>query len=227
MSKVRDYKAARIEETRIDCLKKNHEDKDVEMISAYNNFLNTGDYDLSKYFEIYTEPYLEMAGLFNEKNEGSRENYRRLMSRYCIQLWRIMSGDVTNPLLKSLNSYGDRKDAQKYVEGYGKDDMIRTKAAFKHPGFFKTYKEPLKEAAWYCVHSYVTDYFLDSERMMDLIPRIPMSKKTLDCWNGYIRQMEDIPDEIQDMFILDEESHLCKFQVKMYAKANAKAKAAK
>lgn len=208
MSKVRDYKAARIEEMRMDSLRKNHENKDVQLISAYTNFLNTGEYEVNSYFEMYTEPFLELGGFFDIRNEKDRDAYRDRLSRYVIQMWRILTEDVTDPDLKSLNSFGDRRDAKKYIEGYDGDLMIRTKAMFKHPGFFKTYKKPLKEAAWFAVHSYVTDYFLDADKICDLIPKY---KKLFAPWNTYIRMMDDVPVEVQDMFIIDPNTKTCPF----------------
>ena len=214
MSKTKDYKNEVLNNLLLSNAKDIRKDKDVELMSAYENMLTAGDYNLSEYFDEYAEPYLDMKEILSADFE-TRNEHRDLIARYCLQMFRILTGDVNRPEVKSLNTFGDRKDAIKYKEAYENNETIRTKAMFPHKGYFKTFKKPLKEAAWYCVHSYVCTYFLDSDSMVKIIPT---NVETFEAWNEYVNSMEDIPDDVRELFIINKESGTCPFQDKVNSK---------
>lgn len=203
MSKVRDYKVMRLHETFVNNLERMYEFKNEDLVKAYNNYvLNSGKFQLT-YFEPYEEAHLELNGWFNNPDQNVRDNDREKGARYVNQIYRIVSGELSNPAIKYLHSFGDRKDAEKYIEALISCTSCNTKTAFSKKGVHKTYKNPIKELAWYVVHSYVTDYFLDAKHMKVLMDMVT-SPKQINAWNGYISMMVDIPSEIKSIFIINE-----------------------
>ncbi len=201
MSKVRDYKVSKLHETFVSNLEHMYEYKDAALIENYAFYvLNSGKLTLS-YFEPYEEAYLELHEWFDDPNSYNREDKRERGARYVNQIYRIVSGELANQGIKYLHSFGDRKDAEKYMEALRTCSSCYTKTAFSKKGIHKTYKNPIKEMAWYVVHSYVTDYFLDAKHMKVLIDSIRTSSQ-IASWNSYIYSMIDIPREVKDIFII-------------------------
>lgn len=62
------------------------------------------------------------------------------------------------------------------------------------------YENALKEAAWFAVISYLCDIFLPPETIRKMIPT---DKSLYSKWNGYIESMSIVPQEIQELFILN------------------------
>jgi hypothetical protein len=151
-----------------------------------------------------------MEGIW-DNTQMVRENNRERLMRYANQVYRIISGEITNPVSKSLHSFGDRRDAEKYLIAFRTGGVVKTKTTFSKKGVFKTSKNPIREVAWIVVHSYVTDYFLDAYHMVDLMNKVTYNVQ-IDAWNSSIRSMGDIPIEIKNIFIIDSETRISKFQ---------------
>ncbi len=211
MSKVRDYKVMKLHETFVDCMEHMYQSKDENVVKDYYTFLDKGEYQVSQYFGQYEEPYLELQGWFDNPDAEVRDNGRERGARYANQIFRIVSGELTDKSIKSLHSFGDRKDAETYIKALGDCSTIRTKTAFSKKGVTKTYKNPIKELAWYVVHSYTTDYFLDAKRM-NIIMNSIVTPEQIKSWNNYIRIMVDVPENIRTMFIINEKTGTSEFQ---------------
>ena len=69
------------------------------------------------------------------------------------------------------------------------------------------YESALKEAAWFTVMSYLCDIFLSKKTMAAIIP----TDSTLFAkWNGFIDAIPYAPQQIKDLFVLDNEGN-CRF----------------
>lgn len=62
----------------------------------------------------------------------------------------------------------------------------------------------LKILAWGVCHAYVTGLFLDKKGIWEVIPK-NADPDVVIKWNGYIKDLPDIPDNIKDMFTIGED----------------------
>ena len=62
----------------------------------------------------------------------------------------------------------------------------------------------LKILAWGVCHAYVTGLFLDKKGIWEVIPK-NADPDVIIKWNGYIKDLPDIPDDIKDMFTIGED----------------------
>ena len=63
-------------------------------------------------------------------------------------------------------------------------------------------RNPLKEAAWIVVHSYLINMFLNESDQFKLIPK---NKELVPMWNNYISMMDDVPDLVKKYYYLNDE----------------------
>ena len=124
--------------------------------------------------EIYN-----LAEEFFKKKIGSPEMEMIIidLTRLFNQLRRQVTGKKSNSLKEKIFKKANQK---KYVIGTG---------------------AVLKILAWGVTHAYLTGLFLDKKGVWEVIPKNPDPDVALK-WNGYIKDLPDVPDHIKAMFTI-------------------------
>ena len=90
-----------------------------------------------------------------------------------------------------------------------------TPVGFKEKAFAKKFKKDyltggraMKAVAWIAVHAYICNSFIARSGIENMIPI--NHPELAPVWNQYIMSMNDVPNKVRKMFMMDEESH-CEF----------------
>lgn len=174
--------------------------KDHEIIKEYHNCLLEGKFTPEPYFtEDDGEVYWLVKNFFNPKTPEDRFAAAPYLCRFF------------NILNRQINNYPFNDEvfgAKKIRAAYNNGKVIKIIPALNSPVKFSIMgkgwvRNPLKEAAWAVVHSYLLDILLPENNMFKLIPK---TSELVNLWNTYISRMDDVPEIVKKYFYLDDEA---------------------
>ena len=157
--------------------------------------------------EIKPEPYFKqnedgevyyLLKEFLESNIPSEASDNKLFS--LCRFFNVLNRQVNNDMYAKYDTLADKMNAKKIREAYNRDEKIWIKPTIYKKKIEYIGRNPLKEAAWVVVHSYLIDVLFSENYQYRLIPK---KKELIPKWNKYIKMMEDVPNEVKQCFILD------------------------
>lgn len=156
---------------------------DLESVEKYVNGLKDHKYNPDEYFDKKTdkEVYESVKKFFTGEN-GTYENGVASIYALAGKYFRILNGGPVGLAEKSI--------AKKIKED-----------------FYKGGKS-MKIVAWIAVHAYICNSFIARCGIENMIPID--HPELAPIWNEYIMMMEDVPNHIRKLFMMDSNSH-CEF----------------
>lgn len=135
---------------------------------------------------------------FFESNYPSRDADSKLIP--LCRFFNVLNRQVNNDLYAKYDTMWDKFCSSDIRKAYntGKTITIKPKDCL----FKKSWnRNPLKEAAWVVVHSYLIDKFMSENYQYRLVPKKP---ELAVIWNHYIEMMDDVPDLVKRYYYLNE-----------------------
>ena len=170
---------------------------------AFSNFFNSEDEKKHLYIWHLVNSYLELEVF---KDSESFKFKRKLLSErisdYIAALARHVNGR-SNATKGFLGIFGRNDDDEFGTPSSVRDAYISGEETWTSN--FK-FRNPLKEAAWFAVYCSIIpglEQIVDFDTIVDIIPF--ENPGIVEKWNSYISAMKDVPEEIRDQFMMDEE----------------------
>ena len=189
-----------------DLIKKYNEqfvEDNTKLPLAFSNFFDSEQEKKYLYIWSLVNSYLELEIVKDlESFQFNRKTLSKRISDYIEALARHVNGR-SNATKGFLGIFGGNNDDE-----YGTPSSVRdayTNGEQIWTSNFK-FRNPLKEAAWFAVYCSTIsglEQLVDFETIVDLIPF--RNKAIVEKWNSYIAAMKDVPDEIREQFMMDEE----------------------
>lgn len=135
---------------------------------------------------------------FFESNYPSRDADSKLIP--LCRFFNVLNRQVNNDLYAKYDTMWDKFCSSDIRKAYNTGKTITIKPK---DGLFKKSwnRNPLKEAAWVVVHSYLIDKFMSENYQYRLVPKKP---ELAIMWNHYIEMMDDVPDLVKRYYYLNE-----------------------
>lgn len=135
---------------------------------------------------------------FFESNYPSRDADSKLIP--LCRFFNVLNRQVNNDLYAKYDTMWDKFCSSDIRKAYNTGKTITIKP--KDSLFKKSWnRNPLKEAAWVVVHSYLIDKFMSENYQYRLVPKKP---ELAIMWNHYIEMMDDVPDLVKRYYYLNE-----------------------
>lgn len=152
--------------------------RDPSVVNEYYNKLISGKFKDNKYFT---------------KDDGK--------VYYLIK--KLFEGKTDKNTLLHISSFFNITNKQIYGDVDGFIDKAKSKSikTAYNKGSKVGKKNPLKEAAWIVVHSYLIDKFMSENYQNRIIPKKP---ELVPLWNHYIEIMDDVPELVKKYYYLNE-----------------------
>lgn len=152
--------------------------RDPNVVSEYYNKLISGEFKDDKYFT---------------KDDG----------RVYYLVKKLFKGKTDKATLLNISSFFNITNKQIYGDVDGFIDKAKSKSikTAYNKGSKVGKKNPLKEAAWIVVHSYLIDKFMSENYQNRIIPKKP---ELVPLWNHYIEMMNDVPELVKKYYYLNE-----------------------
>ena len=160
--------------------------RDPAIVNEYFQKFINGKLKPEPYFTKKDGDVYWLVKRFFESRINTQESDKNLAN--LARHFNVLNRQVNNDLYKKYDSLGDKLAAPAVRKAY-------------YTGKCNGKQNPLKEAAWIVVHSYVIDRFFSENYQYRLIPK---HQELVPLWNSYINSMEDIPDIVKKYYILNE-----------------------
>lgn len=160
--------------------------RDPAIVNEYFQKFINGKLKPEPYFTKKDGDVYWLVKRFFESRINTQESDKNLAN--LARHFNVLNRQVNNDLYKEYDSLGDKLIAGAVRKAY-------------YTGKCNGKQNPLKEAAWIVVHSYVIDRFFNENYQYRLIPK---HQELVPLWNSYINSMEDIPDIVKKYYILNE-----------------------
>ena len=160
--------------------------RDPEIVNEYFQKFINGKLKPEPYFTKKDGDVYWLVKRFFESRINTQESDKNLAN--LARHFNVLNRQVNNDMYKKYDSLGDKLAAPAVRKAY-------------YTGKCNGKQNPLKEAAWIVVHSYVIDRFFSENYQYRLIPK---HQELVPLWNSYINSMEDIPDIVKKYYILNE-----------------------
>ena len=160
--------------------------RDPEIVNEYFQKFINGKLKPEPYFTKKDGDVYWLVKRFFESRINTQESDKNLAN--LARHFNVLNRQVNNDMYKKYDSLGDKLAAPAVRKAY-------------YTGKCNGKQNPLKEAAWIVVHSYVIDRFFSENYQYRLIPK---HQELVPLWNSYINSMDDIPDIVKKYYILNE-----------------------
>ena len=160
--------------------------RDPAIVNEYFQKFINGKLKPEPYFTKKDGDVYWLVKRFFESRINTQESDKNLAN--LARHFNVLNRQVNNDLYKKYDSLGDKLAAPAVRKAY-------------YTGKCNGKQNPLKEAAWIVVHSYVIDRLFSENYQYRLIPK---HQELVPLWNSYINSMEDIPDIVKKYYILNE-----------------------
>ena len=152
--------------------------RDPSVVNEYYNKLISGKFKDNKYFT---------------KDDGK--------IYYLVK--KLFEGKIDKNTLLHISSFFNITNKQIYGDVDGFIDKVKSKSikTAYNKGSKVGKKNPLKEAAWIVIHSYLIDKFMSENYQNRIIPKKP---ELVPLWNHYIEIMDDVPELVKKYYYLNE-----------------------
>lgn len=173
--------------------------RDPEIVKAYYKKLENNQLTAEPYFtESDGEIYYFVNNFFKAKQSKTDREFGMALA-YLQGFCNTLVYYVAN-----IEKSGENNEIRKaYLSG----KTIKVMPALNSPVKFSILgkgwnRNPLKEAAWITVHSYLINMFLNESDQYKLIPK---NKELVPMWNNYISMMDDVPDLVKKYYYLNDD----------------------
>lgn len=156
---------------------------DLEAVEKYVIALKEHRYDPEQYFDKKTDKEMyNIAKDFFTGNNGTFEYAAVRLYSLASQYFRALTDTPVG--------FKEKSTAKKFKKDYLKGGKA------------------MKAVAWIAVHAYICNSFIARAGIENMIPI--NHPELAPVWNQYIMIMDDVPNRIRKMFVMDSESH-CEF----------------
>ena len=173
--------------------------RDPEIVESYYKRLEDNKLTPNPYFtEMDGEIYYLIKNFFEAKQDKNNRDFGMSLA-YLQGFCNTLVWYVAN-----IEKSGENNDIRRaYLSGRKIKVMPRLDSPVKFSIFGKGWnRNPLKEAAWIVVHSYLINILLNESDQYKLIPK---NKELVPMWNNYISMMDDVPDLVKKYYYLNDD----------------------
>ena len=174
--------------------------RDKSIVKPYIKKFMAHEFSAEPYFNENDGEVYWLVKDFFESNFPSRDADSKLIP--LCRFFNVLNRQVNNDLYAKYDTMWDKFCAPDIREAYNTGKIITIKP---RNGIFKKSwnRNPLKEAAWVVVHSYLIDKFMCENYQYRLVPK---ESKLVIMWNHYIDMMNDVPELVKNYYRLNEKT---------------------
>jgi hypothetical protein len=174
--------------------------RDRSIVKPYIEKFMAHEFTAEPYFNENDGEVYWLVKDFFESNFPSRDADSKLLP--LCRFFNVLNRQVNNDLYAKYDTMWDKFCSSDIRKAYNTGKIITIKPK---DGIFKKSwnRNPLKEAAWVVVHSYLIDKFMSENYQYRLIPKKP-EMPIIIMWNHYIDMMKDVPDLVKTYYRLNE-----------------------
>ena len=182
--------------------------RDMSFVNEYLKKIANNEITPEPYFtENDGEIYWLLKRWLEVKDKPNKESDVRLIDlcRFFNVLNRQVNGDMYKMFDPIKDHLHDKLNAKAISKAYHSGKSIKIAPSLESPVTFFIYgkqwtRNPLKEAAWGVVHSYLIDRLMSENYQYRLIPK---DRELVIIWNHYIDMMNDVPEEVKKYYYLN------------------------
>ena len=182
--------------------------RDMSFANEYLKRISNNEITPEPYFtENDGEIYWLLKRWLEVKDKPNKESDVRLIDlcRFFNVLNRQVNGDMYKMFDPIKDHLHDKLNAKAISKAYHSGKTIKIAPSLESPVTFSIYgkqwtRNPLKEAAWGVVHSYLIDRLMSENYQYRLVPK---DRELVIIWNHYIDMMNDVPEEVKKYYYLN------------------------